>query len=220
MRRSPRFLLFLYSNRNIAGCVLGLLGLALFFLGIISQFWFLIVIGLYGIGALAAPANPTYELRFKNQMTIDDIRAELETLIKKIRRRVPQEVFDRVASIRDSIIDMLPHIVDISSSDYAIYTIRQTALDYLPETLENYLNLPPAFRQMHPVRNGKTARQILIEQLDLLDQEMKAIAMDFYRNDTQRLMAHGRFLEERFRQTDLWFDKPETKPSSPTPDCP
>ena len=141
------------------GCGLGLLGLALFFLGVIGKLWFLIVIGLYGIGVLATPANPTYELRFKNQKTTEDIQRELEALVRKIRRRVSQEVLKKVVSIRDSILDMLPHIVDISSSDYAISTIRQTALDYLPETLENYLNLPPAFRQMHPVRDGKTSRQ-------------------------------------------------------------
>lgn len=205
MGRSRRFLLFLYSNKNIVGCLLGLLGLALFFVGIIGRFWFLIVIGLYGIGVLATPANPTYALQFKNQMTAEDIKGELDALVRKIRRRVPQEILDKVLSIKDSIIEMLPHIVDISSSDYDVYTIRQTALDYLPQTLENYLNLPPAFRQMHPVRDGKTAKQHLIEQLNILDKEMKAIALDFYRNDTQRLMAHGRFLQEKFQKADVWF---------------
>jgi hypothetical protein len=205
MNRKQLVLLFLYSTPNIVGSILGILGLVLLFLGVIGKFWFLIVLGLYAIGVLAAPKSPTYDLRLRNQLTADEIREELEDLVKSIRRNVSKDILAKVESIKDSILEILPNIVDVSSSDYNIYTIRQTALDYLPETLENYLNLPPAFRNLHPVKDGKTAKQLLVEQLDLLDQQMKEIAQDFYRNDTQRLTAHGRFLEEKFRKTDLWF---------------
>lgn len=205
MDRKQHVLLFLYSTPNIVGSILGILGLVLLFLGVIGKFWFFIVLGLYAIGVLATPKSPTYDLRLRNQLTADEIREELENLVKSIRRKVSKDILAKVESIKDSILEILPNIVDVSSSDYNIYTIRQTALDYLPETLENYLNLPPAFRNLHPVKGGKTAKQLLVEQLDLLDQQMKEIAQDFYRNDTQRLMAHGRFLEEKFRKTDLWF---------------
>ncbi|MFZ5916533.1 MAG: hypothetical protein ACOYZ7_06350 [Chloroflexota bacterium] len=205
MTRRQRALLFLYSNGNIAGSILGLLGLLLFFLGFIQQFWLFIVLGLYGIGVLVTPKSPTYDLRLRQQLTADQIREGLENLVRSIRKSVPKDILSRVESIKKAILDILPYIADLSSGDYDIYTIRQTALDYLPETLQNYLNLPPAFRNLHPVRDGKTAKQLLAEQLDLLDQQMKEITQDFYRNDTQRLMAHGRFLEAKFRQTDVWF---------------
>ena len=84
-----------------------------------------------------------------------------------------------------------------------MHIIRQTVLDYLPETLQNYTNLPPAFANLHPVRNGKTARQLLSEQLDLLDKQMVEVAVDLAKNDTQKLLAHGRFLEAKFSQSDL-----------------
>jgi hypothetical protein len=207
MTTRQRVLLYLYSTPNIAGSILGILGLLLFFTGVINRFWLLIVLGLYGIGALATPRNPTYDLRLRNQLTVDEIREELENLVRSIRKRVPQDILAKVESIKDSILEILPGIVDVNSSDYDIYTIRQTVLDYLPETLGNYLSLPPAFRNLHPVKDGKTAKQLLSEQLDLLDRQMVEIAQDFYRNDTQRLMAHGRFLEQKFRKTDLWFDQ-------------
>jgi hypothetical protein len=205
MTRKQRTLLFLYSTPNIVGSILGILGLVLRFSGIIGSYWLFIVIGLYGIGVLATPRDPAYDLRLHNQLTADQIREELDNLVRSIRKKVPKDILTKVESIRDSILDILPHIVDIRSSDYDIFTIRQTALDYLPETLQNYLNLPPAFRNLHPVKGGKTAKQLLAEQLDLLDQRMKEIVQDFYRNDTQRLMAHGRFLEEKFHTADPWF---------------
>jgi len=200
-------LLFLYSTPNIVGSVLGIVGLLLLAGGIIGRFWFVIVLGLYVIGVLATPKSLTYELRLRNQLGADEVREELEGLVRTIRNKVPKEVLAKVKSIKNSILEILPYIVDIGSSDYNIYTIRQTALEYLPETLENYLNLPKAFANLHPVKDGKTAKQLLVEQLDLLDRQMKEIAQDFYRNDTQRLMAHGRFLEEKFQKTDLWFDE-------------
>jgi len=207
MSRKQRALLFLYSTPNIVGSVLGIVGLLLLAGGIIGRFWFVIVLGLYVIGVLATPKSLTYELRLRNQLGADEVREELEGLVRTIRNKVPKEVLAKVKSIKNSILEILPYIVDIGSSDYNIYTIRQTALEYLPETLENYLNLPKAFANLHPVKDGKTAKQLLVEQLDLLDRQMKEIAQDFYRNDTQRLMAHGRFLEEKFQKTDLWFDE-------------
>lgn len=206
MTKQNRFLLFLYSNGNIMGSILGILGLLLFFAGIIKSFWYFIVLALYGIGVLVGNmffTSPDAKLQFRNQMTIEEVRAELEDLIKKIRKRVPEDVLSKVERIKVSILDMLPYIMDINSADHNIYVIRQTALDYLPETLENYLNLPPAFAKMHPIKDGKTAKQLLLEQLDLLDQQMREIAQDFHSDNSQGLLIHGRFLEDTFRTAEL-----------------
>ena len=206
MNSKQRFLLYLYGTPNIVGSLLGILGLALFFLGIIGPFWFLIVIGLYLIGVLATPHSPTYELSLKNQLTVDDIRAGLDGLVRKIQGKVPKEVMDLVRSIQGSIVEVLPQIVDLSSSDYNIFLIKQTALDYLPASLENYLNLPPAYANLHPVRDGKTPKELLVEQLGLLDGEMKEVVQAVYNNDTQKLMAQGQFLKEKFQKSSLALD--------------
>jgi hypothetical protein len=150
-------------------------------------------------------SSPAAKLRLRQQLTADEIREHLEALVRSIRKQVSKEVLAKVETITNSILEILPNIVDITSADHDIYTIRQTALDYLPETLENYLSLPPAFRNLHPIKDGKTATQLLLEQLEILDREMKEIVEDFYRNDSQRLMAHGRFLEAKFRKAELWI---------------
>jgi hypothetical protein len=204
MPNRQRILLYLYSTPNIIGSLLGLVGLALYFLGIIGSYWLLIILGLYGIGVLATPKSPTYELRLRNELTAEEIRSELNAMLSKISKKVPKEILAKVESIIKSIFEILPHIMDVNSSNYNIYTIRQTALEYLPETLESYLQLPKAYATLHPIKNGKTANQLLLEQLDLLDVEMKSIAQDFYLNDSQRLMAHGKFLQEKFGKSMAW----------------
>ncbi len=200
-----QLLLFLYSTPNIVGSALGLLGLLLYFTGLIDSYWFFIVVGLYAIGVVATPKNPIYDLHLRNQLSVEEVRAELENLVRTIQSKVPAEILAKVVSIKESIASILPNIVDVSSSDYNIYVIRQTALEYLPEALQNYLNLPTAYANLHPVKNGKTARQLLSDQLDLLDNQMKEIVVDFHKNDTQKLLVHGRFLEEKFRKSDPLF---------------
>ncbi len=203
MTTKQRILFFLYSNGNIVGSLLGIIGLLLFFTGIIKSFWYVIVPGLYVIGVFATPRSPTYELHFRNEATVEAVREELDHLMKKINKKVSQDIYEKVDRIRQSILEILPYIIDVNSSEHTIFIIRQTALDYLPEALQHYLNLPRAFATMHPVRNGKTAKDLLIEQLDLLEEQMEEIAEDFHSNNTNSLLIHGRFLEEKFKKSDL-----------------
>ena len=52
-----RLRLFFYSNGNIAGCLLAMGGLGLFFGGVIHAYWWAIVAGLYGVGNCVASAS-------------------------------------------------------------------------------------------------------------------------------------------------------------------
>ncbi len=135
MTKRQKFLLYLYGTPNIIGCLLGILGLALFFTGIINQFWFLIVIGLYAIGVLATPRSPSYELSMKNQLTADDIREELDDLIREIMGKVPKDgcsgdVCKAANNINFS--KCCLQLWDVSGAIQHIYTIRKQPLECPP----------------------------------------------------------------------------------------
>jgi hypothetical protein len=53
-----------------------------------------------------------------------------------------------------------------------------------------------------PLPGGKTAREELKAQLDLLDAKLDDIAQDLQRQDADRLLANRRFLEARFGTRD------------------
>ena len=200
-----RFLLFLYSTPNLWGVTLALLGLAAFLLGFIRDYWFFIVVGLYGVGYLVAPKSRAEDLKVRRELSVAEVEAELNQLVRKVRRHVSKPVLEKVVSIKNSIVEVLPRLLDINAGvNKNIYIIRQTALDYLPETLENYLALPRTYRHVHPLKNGKTAQQVLLEQLELLDTQMKEIVLDFNKEDTDKLLAHGKFLEEVFKESELF----------------
>jgi hypothetical protein len=79
-------------------------------------------------------------------------------------------------------------------------------LRYLPETLANYAALPPAFRASHVLKDGKTARELLADQLGVLDGKLREIVANAAGSDAQALLANGRFLEMKFRPADFLQD--------------
>lgn len=203
----PRKLLFyLYSTPNILGSLLGLAGLGMFFASAIKSYWIFIVIGLYLVGYLLSPRSKTIELQLNHELDTEVLRRSLDQLISKIRKRVSAEILSKVVSIKESILTVLPRLAEFESSAYDIHVIRQTALDYLPEMLQTYLKLPTAYARFHTVRDGKTPKDLLLEQLEILDAEMQKVVVDLHKNDTQALITHGRFLKNKFRSgTESWL---------------
>ncbi len=197
---------FLYSRRNIVGSLLALGGLGLFFTGFIGGLlWVPIVAGLYAIGVLVVPGEPSLALRLDASQDSAQIRADLDQLLASIQSRVADDVYARVVAIRDSILATIaaegPDVVGVG--DKNVYLIRQTALDYLPAALSAYLALPRVYAEQRIVANGQTSHGILIAQLDLMNSKMKEAADDITRNDSDRLLANGRFLAEKFAPNSL-----------------
>jgi phage shock protein PspC (stress-responsive transcriptional regulator)/regulator of sigma D len=125
------------------------------------------------------------------------LEESLEGLVKRLEGKVAPDIVERVSSIRASILLVWPQLAALNPGQDA-YTVRQTALEYLPEALENYLSLPARFAETQLLSNGKTAKASLLEQLDLLDQTMKKMLVDVFQKDTDALLIHGRFLKEKF----------------------
>jgi hypothetical protein len=203
---NQRLLLYLYSTKNIVGSLLALVGLVLFFTGLIGALWPVIVIGLYLIGVLVTPGNATVDLR--SGFDPDDIRHALETEVRAVSGRVSPDVLAKVQSIQQIILGILPRSGALPPGSPELFVVQRTATDYLPTALESYLNLPRAYATLHRVQDGKTPQQVLVDQLTLLESKMGEVADDVHRNDTDRLLANGRFLEERFGQSALSLEGP------------
>jgi hypothetical protein len=66
------------------------------------------------------------------------------------------------------------------------------------------------------VRDGKTPTEILLDQLTLLESKMNEVAEDIHRNDADRLLANGRFLEARFGRSPLSLKPPASREGKTT----
>lgn len=196
---NSRLWLYLYSTRHIVACLLALLGPVLLFLGVIHDYWLLITVGLYGIGFLMTPAPQTIVIKTYANQSFAELLTSLDTLLSQTKSHIPQEAQQHLSHIRQAVADVLPRVAEQSFDDNNLFIIRETIGHYLPETLNSYLALPVAFRLSHPVREGKTARQLLLEQLQLLDNKMQEVVMNIAQGDARALVANGEFLQARFK---------------------
>jgi hypothetical protein len=209
-RPPGRVLLYLYSRKNIVASTLALLGIALFFLGVIGPVWPAVVIGLYLIGALVTPSGQKWDLFGWEEPS--DIAGALSRQVAAVKGKVPDDVYQKVVSIQQTILAILPKINRLGPGSSDAFVVQKTASDYLPSTLQAYLNLPRAYAAVHRMDDGRTAAQVLMDQLTLLDTKMGEVADAVNKNDTDALLANGRFLEDRFGGSSLKLPSP----SSPT----
>jgi hypothetical protein len=201
--RRRRVLIYLYSTKNIAGCVLALVGLGLFFTGIIGSFiWPFVVAGMYAIGALVAPGSSSYNLT-STSFDPNDVRQALGKQMNAIHGKVPPEIEAKVQSINDTILGILPHYGEFPAGSPDLFVVGRTATDYLPRALQSYLNLPRVYASTHPVDGSKTSQQVLSDQLDLLGSKMNDVADAVHKKDSDALLANGRFLEDKFGKSQL-----------------
>jgi len=111
---------------------------------------------------------------------------------------VPAPVASRVSRVSRTVRDTIPRLSNLGAGSLQAYNVMATATDYLPEAIGGYLRLPRQFADSRPVDRGKTSLMILIDQLDLLAATMDKVFDAVCRADADALVAHGRFLAEKF----------------------
>jgi hypothetical protein len=210
-----RALLYLYGRRNLAACLVALAGPLLLFLGFIHEGWLLITAGLYAAAYLLTPAPPVIETDIAQSLPFEAQLAQLDRIITGVRPQLQPEMLQHLDSIRGSIEEVRPRLAATTPGDDALYTVRETVARYLPETLANYVRLPPLFRVTHELEDGQTARALLADQLAVLDGKMKEIVSQVARADADALLANGQFLKTRFGTRDFILAEPRTQRARP-----
>jgi len=115
---------------------------------------------------------------------------------------LPIDVQVKVEQIRRKVDVLLGYADRFPPFSQDLYLVRQTASDYLPRTIDAFLAMDKQAAEKPMTPEGKTPHQELKAQLDLLDSKLDDIAQDLERQDTDRLLANRRFLEQRFGMRD------------------
>ena len=140
----------------------------------------------------AAPAAPTEA----------DILASLARVEAMLADgTAPAVIRSRVSRVDRTIRETLPRLTQLGWGSADAYAVVATATDYLPEAVGGYLRLPRDWANSRPIEGGKTALMVLVDQLELLASTMDKMLDAANRADAQALIAHGRFLQEKFGHT-------------------
>lgn len=195
-------LLYLYSSRNIAGCVLALLGLGVHFGGVIVQWWLPICLGLYVAGALMLPGQTLLEVDSYRRDDGAHLADSVERLIEQTRHQLPAEALKTLQAIPAVLQVLAPRLNGseggIMLAPDQVQTVIGAVTRDLPQTVAGYVRLPPAFANFHPLANGKTAKDLLNEQLQLLKNQLDKIAQAAFCDDADALISNGQYLKEKF----------------------
>jgi hypothetical protein len=196
--------LYLYSARNMAGCLLALGGLGLYFGGVIHVYWWLVVAGLYGAGSLGWPQSDLAETAARTEISTETMAQQVRKLVDSVAKGLPKEALDLLHSIQATLSELLPRLEEmrqrgiLSAKDS--FTVVETVRRYLPDTLAAYLRLPKFYAQMQVLSDGRTASQTLLEQLRVLDTSLKDVAKSAFAGDAEALVSNGQFLQSKFSE--------------------
>src|SRR5438034_9975231 len=104
----------------------------------------------------------------------NDVKDALDSQVRLITGKVPPEVMAKVLKIRQIILGILPRSGNLPPGSPQLFVIERTATDYLPTSLQAYLNLPRASATHPPVQDGKTPKDVLLDQRTPLEPKTTA----------------------------------------------
>jgi hypothetical protein len=192
-----RFTRYATSTKHITGCTLAIVGPILAVAGVVAPpVGLALVPVLYGVGALAAPARRRVDI--VDGLDVHDVERSLEQLQRRTLADVPDRIALKVTRIATTITETLPRAGALGAGSPGPYVLVACATDYLPAALQAYLDLPRGYADRHVVADGRTPLDLLAEQLDLLSNEIDEIVENINASDSGKLIAHGRFLAEKF----------------------
>lgn len=191
---------YLTSRRHLAGTGLALVGAGLALADPVGPAGAVLVIGFYLLGAAAVPSNPAIR---RYGYDPNEVLKALQREISAVSGRVPPGVILRMQRIELTIrSEIVPHLDGLPPGSLELYLVERTARDYLPTAVATYLRLPPDYVSPRPASQGWTPLQVLLDELDLLEAQMRRVAEIVHRVDMDRLLAHRRFLNDRFSRVD------------------
>lgn len=173
------------------------------------------------VGAPAMTAAPITNrprlLESGDPRTRSEVLAVLERLVANVRGSVPDTDMATLLRIRHSASLALPTTDGpLELSDHDTWLVRQICIDYLPGALEHYIALPSDLAS-EPVLDGRSAQQVLDEQLALIESRLDEMATRSYRREADGLLSHARFVADSLRPDPFQAQLAELATNEPEP---
>jgi hypothetical protein len=181
-----------------------LVGILLFSSNLITGWLGIAAIGvLYATGYFVAARPRQKPLAPQQASDAPHLRASLDEMLAAINKRVAVDVYYLVRSIRDSVVFTLENSGTAAETDPDLHLVRRTATTYLPEALSTYMSLPRRYAETKRLEDGRTPHDVLMDQLSLMDEQTRRVAAGLIRRNSQRLVSHGKFIDDRYSPSTL-----------------
>jgi hypothetical protein len=160
----------------------------------------------------AAPASPAAQRPTEAQeheaavvAQVRKLRQELADIVTKADAdggKLPPGAVPTVRDIDDVLRPLLSYIEARSASEEEMRHLTAIIQDYLPTALNDFCALPLQYAE-RPGVTGTTPADDLLQQLVLLDEGANDLQDLVYTGDAAQLAIQARFLDAKFRRSDL-----------------
>ncbi|WP_340384596.1 hypothetical protein U5640_42770 [Streptomyces sp. SS7] len=196
---TSRFVGFLESRKNIAGSAAGLAGLVLTFTGVAGPYWPVVVVGLYGAGALIAPPERPPLPDFPDPSAqLDEVRGDFERLGAYLAEvDLPPAAAGRLTELTGLLAALLEPgwVAEILAQDpEGVHTLSRVVRHDVPEAVDTFVRT----RWWTRLAPGQDPPERHLErQLTLLQEEAEQLAGALRETEARRQETHTRYLEDR-----------------------
>jgi hypothetical protein len=202
-RDANKVLRYLESRKNIAGSAAGVAGLALTFTGLAGAYWPVVVVGLYGAGALIAPPERPAAPDFADPAReLDALREDFT----RLRDYLGEVELPPAASGRLTELDgLLAALLDPELAGEALmldpegtYALSRIIRHDVPEAVDTYARTR-WWTRLTP--GADPPERHLERQLTVLFDEANAMASALREAEARRQQTHTQYLEDRGRNS-------------------
>ncbi|MFF6789652.1 hypothetical protein ACVW0K_004588 [Streptomyces filamentosus] len=194
MATSNPVLRYAESRKNLTGCLCGLAGLAIGLTGAAGGLWPLVVLGLYGAGALIAPPERPDAPAFPSaDEQLESLRADHATLREYLAEVELPEGARKGLDELDALFEALLEPGWVSDPEH-LHVLARAVRQDVPEAVDAFVRT----RWWSRVTPGSEPPERHLErQLAALREEAGLIASALQEAEELRQRAHTRYLEDR-----------------------
>ncbi|MET7482604.1 hypothetical protein [Streptomyces sp. NPDC005538] len=200
---TSKFLGYLESRKNLTGSACGLVGLVLTFVGVAGPYWPVVVVGLYGAGALIAPPERPAPPDFPDPSAqLEELRDDFEKLGGYLTGvDLPPAAAGRLTELTQLLAALLdPQVTHHLAQDpEGVHILSRAIRQDVPEAVDTFVRTR-WWTRLAP--GTEPPERHLERQLTVLQEEAQGLARGLREAEERRQETHTRFLEERGRSQD------------------
>ncbi|MEV6509242.1 hypothetical protein AB0M61_24375 [Streptomyces sp. NPDC051642] len=200
---TSKFLGCLESRKNLTGSACGLVGLVLTFVGVAGPYWPVVVVGLYGAGALVAPPERPALPDFPDPSAqLEELRDDFEKLGGYLTDvELPPAAAGRLTELTQLLAGLLdPQVThDLAQDPEGVHILSRAIRQDVPEAVDTFVRTR-WWTRLAP--GAEPPERHLERQLTVLQEEARGLARGLREAEERRQETHTRFLEERGRSQD------------------
>ncbi|MFC8670500.1 MULTISPECIES: hypothetical protein [Streptomyces] len=197
--RSSGLLGYLESRKNLTGSACGIVGLVLTFVGVAGPYWPVVVVGLYGAGALVAPPERPPVPDFPDPSAqLEELREDFGKLRAYLADiELPPAAAGRLTELTDLLAALLDPgwVAEILAQDpEGVHAVSRAVRQDVPEAVDTFVRTR-WWTRLTP--GTEPPERHLERQLAVLHNEAQTLATSLHEVEARRQESHTRYLEDR-----------------------